>query len=289
MHMLSFYLDLAKRRAYERLYMFQSKAKPVNHEYEERKEILHGYIGAQDMAIVQTLLEVCDGDVDKTPELLEIQKIACLQIHRMFISDSSSLLPKLVHYNTYPLRLIPVMVKGVPSAHVVINFIGDIMASANIRRRVFGVHLMAELVQQYKIPMAFAGVELISDVLDTLLSCTASDEILLLIHHIVPALGQFISVSPFHASSFLQILERVRQVSLARRAFYSSSIAARRSLESRLTDLINSTMERCKRKPAIDVKEHDKPEENPKVKLFKLNEDRNRRGVKRAKLSGKTR
>jgi hypothetical protein len=58
--------------------------------------LVRGYTGAQHLAIVQFLLDICDGDETLEPNLEEIRDIACAQIHHMFVSDPG--LPKLVHY-----------------------------------------------------------------------------------------------------------------------------------------------------------------------------------------------
>lgn len=59
--------------------------------------MLKSYIGTQYLAVVQLLLELCDGNLNDLPELAEIREICCAQIHQMFIADS--MLPKLVHFN----------------------------------------------------------------------------------------------------------------------------------------------------------------------------------------------
>lgn len=66
-------------------------------EVEEKLQLLKSYIGTQYLAVVQLLLELCDGDVKQVSELTEIREICCAQIHQMFIADS--MLPKLVHFN----------------------------------------------------------------------------------------------------------------------------------------------------------------------------------------------
>lgn len=40
------------------------------------------------------------------------------------------------------------MVKGVPSAHVLISFLGDLLAGSNLERRIFGICLMSELIEK---------------------------------------------------------------------------------------------------------------------------------------------
>ncbi len=54
-------------------------------------------MGTQSLTVVQLLLDLCDGDEEERPELIEIREVACAQIHQMFIADS--LLAKLVHFN----------------------------------------------------------------------------------------------------------------------------------------------------------------------------------------------
>jgi hypothetical protein len=53
-----------------------------------------------------------------------------------------------IFFQTYPVHLIPVVIRGVPSSHVLITFIGDLLTNPSLRRRIFGVNLMAELVEQ---------------------------------------------------------------------------------------------------------------------------------------------
>uniref|UniRef100_A0A915ET39 Integrator complex subunit 2 n=1 Tax=Ditylenchus dipsaci TaxID=166011 RepID=A0A915ET39_9BILA len=250
MHMLSFYLDASKNANHIRL--LKAKAQHTSKsEIEEKSQLLKSYIGTQYLAVVQLLLELCDDTsnslaaLNGAEQLEEIKKIACGQIHQMFIADS--LLPKLVHFNTYPLRLIPIMVKGVPSAHVLIGFIGELLTSANLERRIFGIVLMAELTQQYKIPTAFSGASLISDVLDTLLSCSITEQHIVLFNQVVPALASLIKVSPFTAPSLLDTLQRVRQIALSRIAVYASIVAAQASPEKSLLAMVEKTMEDCER------------------------------------------
>ncbi|KAI1716279.1 integrator complex subunit 2 domain-containing protein [Ditylenchus destructor] len=233
MHMLAFYLDSSKNSNHIRLSRAKAQ-KLAKLEIEEKNQLLKSFIGTQYLAVVQLLLELCD-------ESSEIVKIACGQIHQMFIADSQ--LPKLVHFNTYPLRLIPIMVKGVPSAWTVITFIGELLTHSNLERRIFGIILMAELVEQYKIPAAFAGIGLISDILDTLLCCTVNESYIVLFLRIVPALTRLIKVSPFHSAALIETLRRVREIATTRLSLYASAVTARSSPERKLVNLIDETLQ----------------------------------------------
>ena len=62
----------------------------------ERNDLHMALENAQNSAIVQMLLEICDGDPVEKPYLEEIRRIACAQIHEMFIANIN--LAKLVHF-----------------------------------------------------------------------------------------------------------------------------------------------------------------------------------------------
>lgn len=100
--------------------------------------------------------------------------------------------------------------------------------------------------------MAFAGVGLISDVLDTLMACTINEELIVLFLNVIPALQRLVRVSPFHARHFVDTMDRMRQVALARLAIYSSIISARQSPERRLLDALDSALRNLKASAEID-------------------------------------
>lgn len=62
----------------------------------EKKDLYRAYDCAQNSTIIQMLLEICDGDLTERPCLEEIRRIACSQIHDMFIADVT--FAKLVHF-----------------------------------------------------------------------------------------------------------------------------------------------------------------------------------------------
>lgn len=71
-------------------------------EINEIKVLINSYMGAQTLTAIQLLLEVCNGNKEKEPNLEEIRNIACSQIHQMFVVDIA--LPKLVHFNVSRLK-----------------------------------------------------------------------------------------------------------------------------------------------------------------------------------------
>lgn len=90
--------------------------------------------------------------------------------------------------------------------------------------------------------MAFSGVGLISDVLDTLLACTINEEHIVLFLNVVPAISRLIKISPFYSQCFMETLRRVRKIAHSRLALYTSVIAARASPEKRLADMLDASL-----------------------------------------------
>ncbi|CAD5234413.1 unnamed protein product [Bursaphelenchus xylophilus] len=198
LRMLSFYLDSVKNTNLVRL----TKAVTMSEtraEIDERHQLFKGFTGTQHLAVVQVLLEICDGDDKEEPTLNEIRDLACAQIHQMFVADPA--LPKLVHFNMYPVRLIPMVVDKVPSAHVLLAELHELVHQSHIQRRIFAVNLIAELARKYTIPMSLAGLEFMEDVLTTLINSKIDESVIILFSNIVPALKTFINLSPMHSES----------------------------------------------------------------------------------------
>lgn len=72
----------------------------------------------------------------KSNELVsrDIQCIICSFIHQMFIENSN--LAELVHFQGYPKQLIPILVRGVPSMHICIDFVPKLLSHADLNKQV---------------------------------------------------------------------------------------------------------------------------------------------------------
>ena len=42
---------------------------------------------------------------------------------------------KLIHFQGYPLQLLPLMVSGVPSMHIVMDFISELLAQPQLEKK----------------------------------------------------------------------------------------------------------------------------------------------------------
>ncbi|KAG8587857.1 hypothetical protein GDO81_005800 [Engystomops pustulosus] len=110
-----------------------------------REELKNALLSAQDSAAVQILLEVCLPSEDKSPEQLEIedsllcnlrevQCLICCLLHQMFIADPN--IAKLVHFQGYPCQLLPLTVAGIPSMHICLDFIPELIAQPELEKQV---------------------------------------------------------------------------------------------------------------------------------------------------------
>lgn len=140
----------------------------------EREELRLALVAAQESAAVQMLLECClpmneqeKNEVGLLSNLREIQGIVCSFLHQMFIADIG--LAKLVHFQGYPLELIPLTVARIPSMHICIEFIHELIAQPHVDKQIFAILLISQLSLQYALPVTMAAAKLAVNVMNTML------------------------------------------------------------------------------------------------------------------------
>lgn len=127
---------------------------------QERDEMCIALSATQESAIIQLMLEICLPNQDDrkleasfgsqlTP-LREIRCLVCSYLHHTFIDEPS--LAKLVHFQGYPPELLPMMVAGIPSMHICLDFIPELLAQPRTERQIFGIQLAAHVIRQYPVP-----------------------------------------------------------------------------------------------------------------------------------------
>uniref|UniRef100_A0A8R1TRG6 Integrator complex subunit 2 n=1 Tax=Onchocerca volvulus TaxID=6282 RepID=A0A8R1TRG6_ONCVO len=235
LRILSFYLSASRTFLLQKLQMNQNGR---DDQRVEREELTRSLIGAQDSAVVQILLEICGRFRNVT-----VHRLCCAHIHQMFIADP--VLSKLVHFQGYPLRLIPLAVREIPSMHICLEFVHEILALADISKRVFAIVLIAELAQQYKIESSFIRVELLLDVLATLSRALTTDENLCLLSRAVPSLGRMMSLFPQISADIAHLLIRISSVAASRIAVSATVLKTESCMERRLIMLINNILCQC--------------------------------------------
>ncbi|OZC08644.1 hypothetical protein X798_04325 [Onchocerca flexuosa] len=235
LRILSFYLSASRTFLLQKLQMNQNGR---DDQRVEREELTRSLIGAQDSAVVQILLEICGRFRN-----IIVHRLCCAHIHQMFIADP--VLSKLVHFQGYSLRLIPLAVREIPSMHICLEFVHEILALADISKRVFAIVLIAELAQQYKIESSFIRVELLLDVLATLSRALTTDENLCLLSRAVPSLGRMMSLFPQISADVAHLLIRISSVAASRIAVSATVLKTESCMERRLIMLINNILCEC--------------------------------------------
>ncbi|XP_045458737.1 integrator complex subunit 2 [Melitaea cinxia] len=177
----------------------------------EREELKNALVAAQESAALQILLEAClETEDDQTkPELMwslrEVRSIICSFLHQIFISEPS--LAKLVHFQGYPRELLQVTVQGIPSMHICLDFIPELLSQASLEKQIFAVDLVSHLSIQYALPKAMSIARLCVNTLSTLLSVLPSD---LRLELFQPVLKSFVRI----CTAFPSLLEDITSLLL---------------------------------------------------------------------------
>lgn len=83
-------------------------------------------------------------------KLHDARILICNFIHSIFIDgDRDMLLAKILHFQTYPIELIPIMVDLIPSLYIVLGFIPELIRQPQIEKQVFGILLACHLCEKY--------------------------------------------------------------------------------------------------------------------------------------------
>lgn len=137
----------------------------------EREEFRLTLIYAQETAAVQILLEACletAEDRSYSPLILqEVRGIICSYIHQIFISDMT--LAKLVLFQGFSPELLSVVVRGVPSMHVCLLYIPELLNMPEMEKQIFAIDLASHLAMQYAMPKSYNTAKLCINILTTLL------------------------------------------------------------------------------------------------------------------------
>uniref|UniRef100_H0WWE2 Integrator complex subunit 2 n=1 Tax=Otolemur garnettii TaxID=30611 RepID=H0WWE2_OTOGA len=136
-----------------------------------REELKNALLAAQDSAAVQILLEIClpkeeekanginpdsllrnvqsvittntpnkgmeEGEDNLLCNLREVQCLICCLLHQMYIADPN--IAKLVHFQGYPCELLPLTVAGIPSMHICLDFIPELIAQPELEKQVMNI------------------------------------------------------------------------------------------------------------------------------------------------------
>lgn len=64
---------------------------------------------------------------------------------------------KLVHLQGYPEELLPVTVYGIPSIHIALDFLPELLNQPQVERQIFGIKLSGHLIEKYTLTKWFVN------------------------------------------------------------------------------------------------------------------------------------
>uniref|UniRef100_A0A674NUX4 Integrator complex subunit 2 n=1 Tax=Takifugu rubripes TaxID=31033 RepID=A0A674NUX4_TAKRU len=191
-----------------------------------REELKNALLAAQDSAAVQILLEVClptsedirgpaypeDAEMEGglLSDLREVQCLICCLLHQMFIADPN--IAKLVHFQGYPQALLPLTVAGIPSIHICLDFIPELLAQPQLEKQIFAIQLLSQLCTQYALPKSLSVARLAISVMGTLLTVLTRAKRYSFFMPILPCLVAFCQAFPPLYDDVAALLVQVGQV-----------------------------------------------------------------------------
>ncbi|KAH7958889.1 hypothetical protein HPB49_006131 [Dermacentor silvarum] len=186
----------------------------------DREELRVALVAAQESAAVQILLECClPTDSEKSAndgfltDLREVRTLVCTHLHQMFIADPN--LVRLVHFQGYPSELLPVSVSLIPSMHICLDFIPELLSQPHLEKQVFAIELASYLCLQYSIAKSLSIARLCINVTHTLLGVLPSYQRPLLFLPALPALVRMCQAFPPLAEDVAVLLLQLGRVCLS--------------------------------------------------------------------------
>ncbi|KAL7742505.1 hypothetical protein ACLKA6_005663 [Drosophila palustris] len=205
--------SLAASKTYLNVHMQQKQVLDKNGLVQtdaDREELKTTLIASQESAAVHILLEVLDfmeGKADSRVsmlELREIQGIIGTYVHQAFITEPS--LAKLVHFQTYPKTVIPMIVASVPSMHICIDFVHEFLNVTEMDKQIFTIELTSHLVLNYSIPKSLGVSKFCLNVIQTTLSLLTTSAKCKFLKHVLPSMVRFVETFPILADDCVNIL-----------------------------------------------------------------------------------
>lgn len=234
----------------------------------EKEELANALISAQDSAVLQILIEVClpNSDDFKDLEMSSMQKkatpyeldvscnfltslrevhcLVCSSLHQVFIANTS--VAKLVHFQTYPYKLIEVLVSGVPSMHICMDFIPELLQFRDPWKQVFALQLTSHIAVQYPLAKSFSLARLCLNVFTTLITVMPSYQHCQFVELVLTSLLRFAGAFPPLLKDCINILLHLSRVSYCqvstREPIFTRRIDTDHLKDEGLADELNDNM-----------------------------------------------
>ncbi|KAF3841251.1 hypothetical protein F7725_007113 [Dissostichus mawsoni] len=139
-------------------------------------------------------------------DLREVQCLICCLLHQMFIADPN--IAKLVHFQGYPQALLPLTVAGIPSIHICLDFIPELLAQPQLEKQIFAIQLLSYFTRCPSLSVARLAIS----VMGTLLTVLTRAKRFSFFMPILPCLVSFCQAFPPLYDDVAGLLVQVGQV-----------------------------------------------------------------------------
>ena len=204
---------------------------------DEREELRVAIVAAQESAALQLLLEACllvqESEENQACLLTNARESQCLifsHIHQKFISDTS--LAKLIHFQGYPMELIPMVVSGVPSMFICLDFLPELIAQPQRSKLAFAIRLVSHLGLQYSVPRSLSVAKLSLNVMHTMLTVLTSHQRCLFYSTTLPDLVRFCTSFPVLIEDSVALLIQLGKIVVSELVFESPAFFLDRFIPS---------------------------------------------------------
>ncbi|XP_053131203.1 integrator complex subunit 2 isoform X1 [Hemicordylus capensis] len=143
--------------------------------------------------------------------LREVQCLICCLLHQMFIADPN--IAKLIHFQQgYPCELLALTVAGIPSMHICLDFIPELIAQPELEKQIFAIQLLSHLCIQYALPKSLSVARLVINVMGTLLTVLTEAKRYSFFVPTLPCLVSFCQAFPPLYEDIMSLLIQIGQV-----------------------------------------------------------------------------
>ncbi|KAJ8867831.1 hypothetical protein PR048_031636 [Dryococelus australis] len=143
-------------------------------------------------------------------------------------------------FQGYPRELLPVTVQGIPSMHICLDFIPELLSQPQVEKQVFAVDLVSHLAVRYIVPKSLCVARLAINTLSTLLGVLPCTSRALLFGPVLPSLTRMCKAFPPLVDDTVSLLMQLGRMCEAQR-----SLAGPQSSVATLEDDLNQEL--CRR------------------------------------------
>uniref|UniRef100_A0AC35TMN8 RING-type domain-containing protein n=1 Tax=Rhabditophanes sp. KR3021 TaxID=114890 RepID=A0AC35TMN8_9BILA len=194
-------------------------------EMDEISKIRDVTMNSLKVTIIQILLDCCLENENNKKTLTQIQEMVCRYIHNNLIDNEH--LVVVLHYQTYHKTLIEMVVKNIPSVHVMRAHYEEMFVVPELNKKVFGILLFIELALKYRVPTAYVHVEFILDFIVTMKTHISTADFINTMLTVLPAIPKLLDAFPQ-----ISIRNHIEEVFMIAKEVGKSNVATYTSLLS---------------------------------------------------------